>query len=169
MYKEYKNLRVQLPTYIAFLLTYLFIIVIGCIGNVYIILACMRNKVKQDLKTFLWEFWKWAFGYKENLKLKSFFFKFFWKQNKNFTHSCWGPPGTFWSPTSRCLTSCSACSPCPCPCWTWSTTTGPWAQDRFVKMTASLFLKKNFWHLPNSYPPCFTCFYCIVSYVSPFP
>ena len=48
--KYIEIVRVHLSTYMAFLLTYLFIIVIGCIGNGYIILACMRNKVRCIVK-----------------------------------------------------------------------------------------------------------------------
>ena len=37
--------RVPLPTYIGFMITYLIIIIFGCVGNAYIILACLTNKV----------------------------------------------------------------------------------------------------------------------------
>ena len=47
------NRRVQFSTYIAFMTTYLIIMLFGFLGNAYIILACLRNKLLKTTRNIL--------------------------------------------------------------------------------------------------------------------
>ena len=47
------NRRVQFSTYIAFMTTYLIIMLFGFMGNAYIILACLRNKLLKTTRNIL--------------------------------------------------------------------------------------------------------------------